>query len=60
MKQVKQEEKAWVRSWKNLSAVSAGLAMRRGPSGKRRRAERERGNDGKENVGLCHIGFCDI
>ena len=36
--------KAWVRSWKNLSAASAGLAMRRGPSGKRRRAERERGN----------------
>lgn len=33
-----------MRSWKNLSAASAGLAMRRGPSGKRRRAERERGN----------------
>ena len=54
------EGKAWVRSWKNLSAASAGPAMRRAPSGKRQRAGRERGNDGKENVGLCHIGFCDI
>ena len=29
---MEQEGKAWVRSWKNLSAASAGPATRRGPS----------------------------
>ena len=90
---MEQEEKVWVRSWKNLSAVSAGPATRRGPSAvnmsqwddgsvtltefdcnpekcpnsaactiweEGQRAGRERGNYGKENVGLCHIRFCDL